>query len=174
MDFTNTNSYKNVKSSFANESQALVKYTFYAEVAREEGREDIALLFDKMGQNEREHAKIWFKLLNDGLDNSQENLKGSAESENFEWKHMYPKFAEEARKEGLESLAIRFEQIASIECDHERKFFEASLPPSEQKNSLPPTESTGTANFYCLFCGHSENTPLPTCPVCGAEKSFSE
>lgn len=172
---TGTKSKKNVLTAFALESQARNKYAFFADKAREEGREDIAALFERMARNEKEHARIWYSILMGGIAKSEENLKNAAHSENIEWKSLYPGFAREAREEGLEELAVMFEKIASIEYDHERRFMEAVL--KMQGNAASGAEEVNreekAGEFYCIFCGHMSSIQVDRCPTCGAKDSFS-
>ncbi len=172
MEFKSSRTWQNILYAYANESKARSSYTMYAEVARAEGREDIAQLFERMGKNEQEHAKLWYKILNDGIGDSATNLAKSAKEENAEWKNLYPRFAEEARAEGYDSVATMFEQIAAIEYDHERRFMESYLH-LQNKDSvaevLPPCTET---QYCCIFCGHQEAERVTTCPVCGASNSL--
>ena len=120
MNLKGTKTEANLMAAFAGESQARTKYTFYASKARKEGYQQIAALFEETANNEKEHAKIWFKLLHDGIGDTMENLKDAAAGENYEWIDMYAKFAKEAREEGFESIATLFEGVAKIEKEHER------------------------------------------------------
>lgn len=183
MNFKGTQSEINVKAAFAGESQARNKYTYFAAEARKEGQEDIAILFEKMADNEREHAKIWFKLLNDGFGDVATNLQDAAKGENYEWTSMYPQFAEQARADGLELLATMFERVSAIETDHERRFLETLIAfktkQSNTKTSTAPKQTTSAGQpvqagkpYRCMFCGHSEATRPDVCPVCEAIGSF--
>lgn len=172
---TNTASYKNIEKSLETESLALLKYLIYADIAREEGHEEIAVLFEKMAQNEREHAKIWYKLLHDGCGNTEENLKSAASGENYEWKNTYPDYAQQARKEGFDTIAVLFERIASIESDHERRFFEAyDRLINHEKPIIGADAAPAVTEYYCLFCGQSADSLLPVCPTCNARDSFTD
>ncbi|MGL4791052.1 MAG: rubrerythrin family protein, partial [Anaerotignaceae bacterium] len=145
-------------------------YNIYAEIAEEEGNKEISELFQQMARNEREHAKIWYKILNNGFDTTLENLKTSVEGENDEWKNMYPQFAQEAREEGLEDLASMFDRIASIEYSHDRMFTEKIL--NFGKEPVSVIEGEEEENLYCIFCGYMATAPIKVCPVCGATESF--
>ena len=112
----------NLKTAFAGESQARNKYTYYASKAKKEGFEQIANLFLETANNEKEHAKIWFKLLHDGMPDTVENLKDAADGENYEWTDMYAKFAKEAKEEGFDHIAYLFEEVGKIEKEHEERY----------------------------------------------------
>lgn len=185
MNIIGTESEKNVVAAFIGESQARNRYTYFALQARAEGHEDIAQLFEKMADNEREHAKIWFKILNSGLGTTDTNLINAANGENTEWKSMYPGFAKQARADGFEMLATMFEKVAAIENDHEKRFLEAYLIMNSASGSTKtvrePEKSTvrseatthedapeKTMHFRCAFCGALSETRLDACPVCEA------
>ncbi len=172
--FHSTKSYQNIKEAFAGESQAVSRYLIFSHIAREEGHLETAKLFEKMADNEREHAKVWFKYLNDGFDITEKNLISAATGENTEWKGMYPQFAAEAREEGYEDLAVMFERIASIECDHERKFLEASFAICEDCEGGDYEEDSSEEKFFCLFCGFGAGQPLDVCPVCQSKGAFAQ
>ena len=112
----------NLMAAFAGESQARNKYTFYASQAKKEGYEQIADIFSKTADNEKEHAEIWFKLLHDGMGGTLENLEDGAAGENYEWTDMYKKFAADAREEGFEKIAILFDLVAGVEKEHEERY----------------------------------------------------
>lgn len=174
MDIKGTKSEQNVMAAFAGESQARNKYTYFAAEARKEGHEDIAELFERMADNETEHAKIWFKLLNGGLGNVNDNLQAAASGENYEWKSMYPGFAADARAEGNEILAMMFEKVASIESDHERRFLEAFLAYKENLSAdvVPMHPKSDAPRYRCAFCGATSDSPLDVCPLCEAIGAF--
>lgn len=179
MDFKGTKSEENIKSAFAGESQARNRYTYFAAQARAEGNKEIAELFDKMAENEMTHAKIWFKLMNNGLGNSVENLQAAANGENYEWQEMYPDFAEQAREDGFEELAVMFERVAAIESDHERRFLEAYIKlQKEQGHKLDTTnlqevsKTKPEITYRCMFCGAVSENRLDVCPVCEAIGAF--
>lgn len=116
MNIKGTKTEQNLMTAFAGESQARNKYTYFASKARKDGYEQIAAIFEETANNEKEHAKIWFKLLNGGeISGTEENLKSAAEGENYEWTDMYKNFAETAKEEGLDAIATLFEQVAAIE-----------------------------------------------------------
>lgn len=172
MKLDNTKSIQNMIAAFSREAQAVNRYEIYALVARQEGCSDVADLFEKMAQNEREHAKIWYKLINNGVGNTLENLRIAASGENEEWKSLYPRFAAEAREEGLEELAITFERIASIECDHERKFIEATLRMTGEEKGLCKTTANTQQDYCCICCGHTVSDLIELCPVCLSKNTF--
>ena len=113
---------KNLETAFAGESMARNKYTYFASKARKEGYVQIANIFEETANNEKEHAKMWFKLLNDGIGSTAECLEAAAEGENYEWTDMYDTFAKEAREEGFEEIARLFEGVAAIEKEHEERY----------------------------------------------------
>ena len=117
-----TKTEKNLNAAFAGESQARVKYQFYASKAKKEGYEQIAAIFQETSDNEKEHAKIWYKLLHDGVADTMTNLKDAAAGENYEYTDMYKKFAEEAREEGFNEIAEIFEKVGEIEKHHEERY----------------------------------------------------
>ena len=117
-----TQTEKNLMTAFAGESQARNKYTYFGNIAKKEGYEQIAEIFFETAHNEREHAEIWFKLLNNGLKDTAANLQAAANGENFEWTKMYASFAEEAKKEGFNEIALLFEAVGKIEKEHEERF----------------------------------------------------
>ena len=122
MELKGSKTEKNLEMAFAGESQARNKYTYFASQAKKEGYEQIAAIFLETAENEKEHAKMWFKYLHDGqVPNTVENLKAAAEGENFEWTDMYKKMAQEAREEGFMEIACKFELVAKIEADHEHR-----------------------------------------------------
>ncbi len=182
MDLQGTRTERNIKEAFAGESQARNHYTYYAMQARKEGHHEVAALFEQMAENEMEHAKVWFKVLNGGLGDTQRNLKEAALKENLEWKNLYPKFGREAREEGFEELALLFEKIASIENNHERKFIEALLTlfnhstteqgKPESGSGLEPEPLTPESQYRCKYCGNLENERLGLCPICESKDSF--
>ncbi len=177
-ELKNSKTFKNIQESLRGESLAIVRYFMYAQTAHEDKRENDALLFERMAKNEIEHAKIWFKYLYGTPTSTSENLKDSAENENSEWKDMYPQFAEVAREEGFNEIAAMFERIASIECDHERRFWEARMNDiSENLDEVQGTNETKTSEnsdevFFCIFCGMEANQKLDVCPVCGSSDCF--
>ena len=123
MELKGSQTEKNLWEAFAGESQARNKYTYYASKAKKEGYEQIAALFQETADNEKEHAKIWFKLLHDGqVPTTVENLKDAAEGENYEWTDMYDRMAKEAKEEGFDHIAFLFESVGKIEKEHEERY----------------------------------------------------
>ena len=164
VDLKGTKTEANLFAAFAGESQARNKYTYYASKAKKEGYVQIANIFEETAANEKEHAKIWFKLLHDGIPSTVENLKDAAEGENYEWTDMYAGFAKEAREEGFEHIAILFEKVGEIEKEHEERY----------KKLLANIEGDlvfskdGDCVWQCINCGHiviGKKAP-DVCPVC--------
>jgi rubrerythrin len=154
----------NLMSAFAGESMARNKYTYYASKAKKEGYEQIANLFLETANNEKEHAKIWFKLLHDGVQNTATNLLDAAEGENYEWTDMYANFAKEAREEGFHDVAFLFESVAKIEKEHEERY--RKLLANVEGGIVFSRE--GDTIWQCANCGHiviGKNAP-DLCPVC--------
>lgn len=169
MDFLNSNTRKHIKTALDVESIAIIRYFIYADMARKEGRVEIANLFEKMAKNEIEHAKVWFKHLYHVETDGKKHLEESAHNENSEWKNMYPQFAKEAKAEGFLEIAALFERISSIECDHERRFLEQIL----MKETATKEHKQETAQkYFCIFCGFGAEEQLCICPFCEAENSF--
>ena len=154
----------NLLTAFAGESMARNKYTYYASQAKKEGYEQISNIFLETANNEKEHAKMWYKLLNDGIGNTMENLKAAAAGEHDEWTHMYAEFAEVAREEGFTRIAYLFEQVATIEKHHEERYLK--LLQNIQEGTV--FEHEGEEAWICLNCGHihyGKKAPK-ACPVC--------
>ncbi len=173
MDISGTQSQKNIEKAFINESKAIMRYLIYADIAAAEGNMTAAELFKKMAQNETAHAKTWFKYIHKIDGDTMANLNSSASAENAEWKNIYPQAAAVAKQEGLEDIAAMFEKIASIECEHERRFVEMLL--SEEDTAAAKEDTTAQEHtHFCLFCGYPENSPQKVCPVCGASDAFVE
>ncbi|MCI5583003.1 MAG: rubrerythrin family protein, partial [Anaeroplasma sp.] len=158
-------------TAFAGESQARNKYTFFASIARSEGYEQIADLFIKTAENEREHAKLWFDELG-GLGNTSQNLLSAAEGENYEWTDMYDSFAKTAEEEGFTELAKKFRGVAEIERRHEERY-RALLRNVETKQVFEKSE---VKVWECRNCGHVVvGTKAPdVCPVCNHPQSYFE
>lgn len=172
IDMSTTESLENVKTAFACESQARNRYTYFARQARLEGDEVTASLFEEMADNEKEHAKVWYKVLNNGLGNTLENLEDAAAREASEWEYMYPAFAEKARAEGLELLAIMFDNIAAIEKNHQMMFKERI-----QQLKAGRQMTVGDRQkvvFICNKCGFMADQQLKVCPVCEERETFEE
>ena len=160
----------NLMAAFAGESQARNKYTFYASKARKEGYVQIANLFEETANNEKEHAKIWFKLLHDGIPDTATNLKDAAAGENYEWTEMYKEFAEVAREEGFDRIASLFEMVGKIEKEHEARYL-ALLKNVEEGLVF---SRDGDMIWQCSNCGHiviGKKAP-EICPVCAHPKAY--
>ena len=163
MELKGSRTEKNLQTAFAGESQARNKYTYFASVAKKEGYEQIAALFLETAENEKEHAKLWFKHLG-GIGSTAENLKAAADGENYEWTDMYAEFAKVAREEGFEAIAKQFEGVAAIEKHHEERYRKL-LKNVEDKVVF---SSEGDAIWQCRNCGHiviGKEAPK-VCPVC--------
>ncbi len=169
--YAGTKTEKNLKEAFAGESQARNKYTYFASVAKKAGYEQIAALFLKTADNEKEHAKLWFKELGE-LGDTPQNLLAAAEGENAEWTDMYERMAKEAEEEGFFDLAKRFRGVAAIEKAHEERY-RALLSNIETKQVF---EKSGVQVWECRNCGHIVvGTKAPDiCPVCDHPQSFFE
>ena len=160
----------NLMTAFAGESQARNKYTYYASKAKKGGYEQIAALFLETANNEKEHAKIWFKLLHDGIADTASNLADAAEGENYEWTDMYATFAKEAREEGFDDIAFLFEGVAKIEKEHEERY-RALL--KNVKDGLVFSRD-GDQIWQCSNCGHiviGKKAP-EVCPVCAHPQAY--
>ena len=168
-----TKTEKNLMEAFAGESQARNKYTYFASKARKEGYEQIAAIFEETANNEEEHAKIWFKLLNDGdIPTTAQNLKAAAEGENFEWTDMYDRMAKEAKEEGFDHIAYLFEAVGKIEKEHEERYRKLL----ENVNGDLVFSKDGDKVWICRNCGHvviGKQAP-EVCPVCSHPKAFFE
>ena len=169
--YAGTQTEKNLQAAFAGESQARNKYTYFASVAKKEGYEQIAAIFLKTADNEKEHAKMWFKALGE-LGNTAENLLHAAEGENYEWTDMYATFAKEAEEEGFTKLAAQFRGVAAIEKAHEERY-RALLSNVEMQKVFEKGEMT---MWECRNCGHLVmGTKAPAvCPVCAHPQSYFE
>lgn len=163
---------KNLQAAFAGESQARNKYTYYASVAKKAGYEQIKAFFEETANNEKEHAKIWFKLLNDGMPNDIDALKDAAAGEHYEWTEMYPTFAKEAREEGFTQIAYLFEKVAEIEKHHEERYL-ALLANIENGTAFKKSEKKTWICRNCGFIYEGEEAPK-TCPVCAHPQAFFE
>lgn len=160
----------NLLTAFAGESQARTKYTYYASRAKKDGYEQIAALFMETAENEKEHAKLWFKLLHDGIPATPENLKDAAAGENYEWTDMYANMAKDAREEGFENIAKMMDGVAAIEKRHEERYRKLLANIEEGKVFKRDTP----VKWQCANCGHvHEGTDAPdVCPVCAHPLSF--
>lgn len=161
----------NLMEAFAGESQARNKYTYFASVAKKEGYEQISALFLETADNEKEHAKLWFKQLN-GIGNTIDNLKAAASGENGEWTGMYPRMAKEAREEGFENIAQLFEGVAKIEKEHEQRYLQLLKNIEENKVFNKETKIL----WKCRNCGHIHEGPNApeVCQVCAHPKAYFE
>ena len=167
--YAGTQTEKNLEAAFAGESQARNKYTYFASKAKKDGFNQIAAIFEETAENEKEHAKMWFKLL-EGIGSTAENLKAAAEGENYEWTEMYPTFAKEAREEGFERIAKMFEGVAAIEKAHEERY--KKLLANVEGDLVFSKE--GDVIWQCANCGHicvGKKAP-EVCPVCSHPQSY--
>ena len=173
MELKGSKTEQNLMAAFAGESQARNKYTYYASKAKKDGYEQIAALFLETAENEKEHAKMWFKELHDGkIPSTLENLNDAAEGENYEWTDMYDEFAKTAKEEGFDRIAFLFESVAAIEKEHEARYrklienIEGGLVFSKDGDTI----------WKCRNCGHiviGKSAP-EVCPVCAHPQSYSE
>ena len=170
-DLKGTKTEQNLMTAFAGESQARNKYTYFASVAKKEGYEQIAAIFLQTAENEKEHAKLWFKHLG-GIGTTAANLLAAAEGENYEWTDMYDTFAKEAEEEGFTAIAFQFRAVAAIEKAHEERY-RALLNNVEMQQVFEKGEMT---MWECRNCGHlvmGLKAPA-VCPVCAHPQSFFE
>ena len=168
-----TKTEKNLQDAFAGESQARNKYTYFASKARKDGFEQIAAIFEETAQNEKEHAKLWYKLLNGGeISDTMANLRDAAEGENYEWTDMYDRMAKEAEEEGFTAIAAKFRMVGAIERHHEERYrrllanIEEGIVFSRDDDRI----------WVCRNCGHvvvGKKAPQ-VCPVCAHPQSFFE
>ena len=171
MELKGTKTEKNLMTAFAGESQARNKYTYFASVAKKEGYEQIAAIFLQTAENEKEHAKLWFKALGE-LGDTAANLAAAADGENYEWTDMYDTFAKEADEEGFTELAFKFRAVAAIEKAHEERY-RALLSNVEMQKVFEKSEEI---MWECRNCGHlviGKKAPA-VCPVCVHPQSFFE
>ena len=171
MELKGSKTEKNLMAAFSGESEARNKYTYFASVAKKEGYEQISALFLDTANNEKEHAKMWFKELK-GIGNTAENLKSAAAGENYEWTDMYATFAKEAEEEGFTELAAKFRMVAAIEKTHEERYLKL-LNNVEMQKVYEKAEET---MWECRNCGHlviGKKAP-EICPVCAHPKSYFE
>ena len=171
MNLKGTKTEQNLMTAFAGESQARNKYTYFASVAKKEGYEQIAAIFEQTANNEKEHAKLWFKELG-GLGDTAANLAAAAEGENYEWTDMYEQFAKDAEEEGFKALAFKFRAVAAIEKAHEERY-RALLSNVEMQKVFEKGDMT---MWECRNCGHLVmGLKAPgVCPVCAHPQSFFE
>ncbi len=171
MELKGTKTERNLAEAFAGESQARNKYTYFASVAKKEGYQQIAAIFEETANNEKEHAKLWFKALQ-GIGDTAANLKAAAEGENYEWTEMYDQFAKDAEEEGFTALAAQFRMVAAIEKTHEERYRKL-LSNVEMQQVF---EKAGEAIWECRNCGHlvmGKKAPM-VCPVCAHPQSYFE
>lgn len=172
MDLKGSRTEANLMSAFAGESMATNKYTYFASKARKDGYEQIAAIFEETAGNEREHARLWYKILHGEIGETLENLEHAAEGENYEWTDMYDRFAREAKEEGFDAIAGLFEKVAAIEKQHEERYRKL-IQNIEQGRVF---SRDGDTIWICRNCGHvviGKQAPQ-VCPVCGHPQSFFE
>lgn len=171
MELKGSKTEKNLLEAFAGESQARNKYTYYAAKAKKDGYVQISKFFEETANNEKEHAKIWFKLLMGGsVPSTVQNLEDAAGGENFEWTNMYVKFAKEAKEEGFNDIALLFEKVAEIEKDHEERY--RALLNNIKNEKVFKKETSVT--WECANCGYSYtgDKAVDICPVCAHPQSY--
>ena len=164
MELKGSKTEKNLATAFAGESQARNKYTYFASKAKKDGYEQIAEIFTETANNEKEHAKLWYKILAGGIGTTEENLLSAAEGENYEWTEMYAQFAKEAREEGFDDIAAQFEGVAAVEKAHEERYRKLL---ANVKEGIVFSRD-GDMIWECGNCGHihfGKNAPQ-LCPVC--------
>ncbi len=172
MELRDSKTMKNLLIAFSGESQARNKYDYYASKARKDGFEQIASIFEETARNEKEHAKIWFKLINNGISETEKNLIDAANGENQEWTSMYKEFAIIAREEGFEDIAKKFEGVGAIEKEHEERY-KKLVQNIENKKVF----EKGTPQIWiCRNCGHIHYGPMApdVCPVCNHPQAYFE
>lgn len=170
MELKGSKTEKNLEAAFAGESEARNKYTYYASKAKKDGYVQIANIFEETAANEKEHAKMWFKLLHNGISSTEENLKDAALGENYEWTEMYPTFAKEAREEGFDYIASLFDKVAEVEKHHEERYKKLL---ENVENGLVFSRD-GDVIWQCVNCGHiciGKKAP-DVCPVCAHPQSY--
>ena len=173
MELKGSKTESNLMAAFAGESQARNKYTYFASKAKKEGYEQIASIFEETANNEKEHAKIWFKLLNGGdIPSTKENLKAAAEGENYEWTDMYKEFAQTAKEEGFDKIATLFEEVAKIEKHHEERYMKLL---GNVNDDLVFKKGEETV-WICRNCGYvlkGKKAPMK-CPACEHPQAYFE
>ena len=180
MQLKNTKTEENLRKALAGESIARNKYTYFADYARKNGNEEIALAFEEMAKNEMTHARFWFELLNGKPESVKQCLMQAAAGEYSEWKNMYPDFAAQAREEGLEEVAIMFDHVAHIERSHENRFMtlvaklmqEDPVKAPAISEAEAPKERKKRHGYRCRFCGAIYDSKKDVCNVCKAIGSF--
>ena len=173
MNLKGTKTEQNLKAAFAGESEARNKYSYFASKAKKDGYEQIAAIFEETANNEKEHAKMWFKLLEGGeVKSTPENLQAAADGENYEWTDMYAEFARVAREEGFDEIADKFEGVAAIEKSHEERYRKLL----KNINDKVVFSGDGDTIWVCRNCGHiviGKEAP-EICPVCSHPQSYFE
>ena len=173
MNLKGTKTEQNLKAAFAGESEARNKYSYFASKAKKDGYEQIAAIFEETANNEKEHAKMWFKLLEGGeVKSTPENLQAAADGENYEWTDMYAEFARVAREEGFDEIADKFEGVAAIEKSHEERYRKLL----KNINDKVVFSDEGDTIWVCRNCGHiviGKEAP-EICPVCSHPQSYFE
>lgn len=172
MELKGSKTEANLRAAFSGESEARNKYTYFASKAKKDGYQQIAALFEETANNEKEHAKIWFKLLDGGIGDTTDNLKRAAEGEGYEHREMYPTFAKEAREEGFDQIADLFEMVAAIEAHHEKRYLKL-LGNIEDNMVFSRGEETV---WICRNCGHiyvGKDAP-EVCPTCKHPQAYFE
>ena len=173
MELKGSKTETNLLTAFAGESQARNKYTYFASTARSEGYEQIAAIFEETANNEKEHAKLWFKALHGGdIPDTLTNLKDAASGENYEWTDMYAEFTKTAKEEGFDHIAYLFEEVAKIEKEHENRYLKLLESVKEEK----VFKSDAPKMWVCRNCGHvhyGEEAPA-ICPVCAHPRAYFE
>lgn len=170
MELKDSKTLQNLMAAFTGESQARTKYTFYAQKARDDGYVQIAEIFEETAHNEKEHAEIWFKLINDGLGFTKTNLQDAAGGEHYEWSEMYAEFAKTAEEEGFKRIATLFKLVANIEKEHEIRY--RTLETNIETDRV--FQRTEEIQWLCINCGHihTGKTPPKQCPVCEKNQSY--
>jgi rubrerythrin len=173
MELKGSKTEQNLMTAFAGESQARNKYTYWASKAKKDGYEQIAAIFEETANNEKEHAKMWFKLLEGGeIKSTKENLKAAADGENYEWTDMYDEFAKTAKEEGFDHIAFLFAEVAKIEKHHEERYRKLLKNIDDEL----VFSNDGDTIWICRNCGHvvvGKNAPK-VCPVCNHPQSYFE
>ncbi len=172
MEFKGSKTEANLIAAFSGESEARNKYSYFASKAKKEGYEQIAAIFTETAENEKEHAKMWFKLLNDGIGSTEENLIAAASGENYEWTEMYAQFAKQAEEEGFDEIAKLFRGVLAIEKEHEDRYLKLLANLKEEKVFL----KDDVVIWKCRNCGHVHiaKAAPDVCPVCAHPKAYFE
>lgn len=170
MELKGSKTEANLKAAFSGESEARNKYTYYASQAKKDGYEQLAAIFTETADNEKEHAKMWFKLLTGGIKGTLENLYDAAAGENYEWTDMYARFAKEAREEGFDNIAVLFEGVAGVEKEHEERY--RRLAANIEQGIV--FEREGSQIWQCRNCGHIHvgSAAPEVCPVCSHPRAY--